>query len=322
MADQKDRHKRDIAPILDKRDREVYFAVRKIFSGEDVDEKTYDTTSYTSPDIWAYLITYGYKSVDDRFKFSIETANDVIKLRRKHGLGPILRPEYWNPKWKFSIPEAVFQKEWPTCALGRDKDGVMVVFDSIGAISMDFVNLLNNTPDGFDAATHWVVKTLENFARVKMMMSNNERKRITSYVAVIDAATVGVTTLNALRQFFEKTTSEMQVMYPEVTKKLYIVNTGWLFRAAWVVIRQFLDPTLVAKILVCGSNWKEDVKADGIYKIPSFMGGKCKDYIIGGDNIFIPDKGLSLDDEKVVSFRLGSSQPLEEKKTIISLADI
>jgi len=166
---------------------------------------------------------------------------------------------------------------------------------------MDFIKLISKTPDGVDAATHYVVRTLENYTRVKMMMSNNEKKRITSYVAVVNAAKVGLTTFQAQKTFFVKISSEMQIMYPEVTKKVYIVNTGWLFRTVWVVIRQFLDPILVSKIIVCGSNWKKDVRADGITKIPNFMGGECSDYIIGADNILIPDKAERLDDKKVGS---------------------
>jgi len=298
MADQKERHKRDLAPITGEEDRKVYFAVRKIFSGEDVDEKTFDTTSYSSPDIFAYLVTYGYMSHNDRYNYSIGRAKEILKLRKKYGLGPALIPEYWNPKWTFSISDEVFKKEWPTCALGRDKDGVMVVFDSMGAIKTEFINLLNKTPDGWDAAAFYSCRTLENWARVKLMMSNKDKKRITSYVAVIDASNVGVTTFNTLRDFFTKASADMQVMYTEVTKKMYVVNTGWLFRAAWMVIKQIIDPILASKITVCGYNWKDEIKEDGITMIPSFMGGKCKDYIIGGDTLFPPGEAFFCDDNK------------------------
>jgi len=298
MADQKDRHKRDLAPITDEENRKVYFAVRKIFSGVDVDEKTFDTTSYSSPDIFAYLVTYGYSSHDDRCNYSIEKAKEILALRKKYGLGPTLIPKYWNPKWTFSISLEVFKKEWPTCALGRDKDGVMVVFDSMGAIKTEFINLLSKTPDGWDAASLYSCRTLENYARVKMMMSNKYKKRITSYVAIIDASNVGVTTFNPLRNFFTNASADMQVMYPEVTKKIYVVNTGWLFRAAWMVIKQIIDPVLASKITVCGYNWKDEIKEDGITMIPSFMGGKCKDYVIGGDTLFPPDEAFFCDDNK------------------------
>jgi len=309
MAVQIERHKRDLAPITGEEDRKVYFAVRKIFSGEDVDEKTFDTTSYSSPDIFAYLVTYGYKSHNDRYNYSIERANEILKLRKKYGLGPTLIPEYWNPKWTFSISLEVFKKEWPTCALGRDKDGVMVVFDSMGAIKTEFINLLNKTPDGWDAAALYSCRTLENFARVKMMMSNKEKKRITSYVAVIDASNVGVTTFNTLRDFFTKASADMEVMYTEVTKKMYVVNTGWLFRAAWMVIKQIIDPLLASKITVCGYNWKDEIKEDGITMIPSFMGGKCKDYIIGGDTLFPPSEEFFCDDNKADGSQQNRLQP-------------
>jgi len=298
MADQKDRHKRDLAPITGEEDRKIYFAVRKLFSGEDVDEKTFDTTSYSSPDVFAYLVTWGYKTHDDRYNYSLGRAKEILRLRKKYGLGPNLEPEYWNPKWTFSIPEEVFKKEWPTCALGRDKDGDMVVFDTMGAVSTDFVNLLNKSTDGWDAATLYSCKTLENFARVKMMMSNKQKERITSYVAIIDASNVGLTTFNPIRNFFTKTSGDMQVMYTEVTKKMYVVNSGWLFRAAWMLIKQIIDPILATKITVCGYNWKNDIKEAGITLIPSFMGGKCNDYILGGDTMFPPREAFLCDDNK------------------------
>jgi len=281
-----DREKRDVTPITDDKDREVYFAVRKIFSGEDVDEKTYDTTSYTAYDMWAYLFTYGYKNEDDRLNFAIKEAEAVVEMRKKYGLKPGFEPEYWLPKWKFSIPLEDFKKNWPSCTYGRSKSGILCCWDTIGKINYDFLKRMQATPDGWESASHYIVRNMENSMRVKLMMSNERGYRITYHYGIVDCSNVGISNLNILREFLKKVMSDIQRMYPEVVKRSFVVNCGWLFTGCWKIIKNFLHQDTVAKIAVYGSDYKRKLKDQGIVDIPTFVGGTCDDYNLGIDNIY------------------------------------
>jgi len=314
-----DRKKRDEAPITNDDDRKVYFAVRKIFSGEDVDEKTYDTTSYTSPDIWAYLFTYGYQKEEDRLSFAIKEAENLIQLRKKYGLGPNFEPKYWLPKWTFTIPLRDFHEYWPSCTYGRDKSGTICCYDTIGNIKYEFLKRLEATPDGWEAASHYIVRNMENCMRVKLMVSNELGYRVTYHITIIDCSSVGITTLNVMKSFLQRVTADIQQMYPEVVKRSYLVNCGWLFQAAWTVIKQFLHQDTVAKIVVLGSDYKRKLANEGITKIPTYMGGTCSDYIIGIDNTYLRGSEiLSLGkraEEEYKSLPLDLEINLDENKT-------
>jgi len=288
MAVRVERHKRDVTELTDEEDRKVYFEVRKIFSGVDVDEKTHDTTSYSSPDTWAYLLTHGYRKEPDRLNFAIKEAKTIIDMRKKFGLGPNLEPEYWEPKWNFTIPREEFQKEWPSCMYGRDEVGVPCAWDTFGAVSSEFLKRLRGTPDGWESAKFYLVQNMENLARVKLMMSNAAGYRISSHNSIIDVTNVGATTFSIVKQFFQSVASELQRMYPEVAKRSYLINSGWVFSTCWRIIRTFLHPDTAAKVEVYGSDYKTKLTNEGISQIPSFVGGSCSDYNLGYDNIYAP----------------------------------
>jgi len=284
-----DRNKRDVTPITDDGDREVYFAVRKIFSGEDVDEKTFDTTSYTSSDMYAYLIMHGYKNEPDRLNFAINAAKQIIDMRAKYGLKPTFEAEYWLPKWKFSIPLKDFQKEWKSCCYGRSSSGTLVCWDTIGNVKYEFLQRLETTPDGWESASHYVVRNVENSFRIKLMLAKERGYRITYKYTVVDVSNVGFTTFNAIRGFLQKVTADVATLYPEAVKRSFLINSGWVFQASWKIIKQFLHRDTVAKIAVWGSDYKRRLKDVGITDIPTFMGGTCNDYVLGVDNIFTVD---------------------------------
>lgn len=288
MSIRMERHKRDITPITNEDDRKIYFAVRKIFSGEDVDEKTHDTTSYSSPDTWAYLLTYGYSKEEDRFNYTVEQAETIIELRKKFGLGPNIEPEYWVPKWTFSIPLEDFQKEWPSCIYGRNTVGLANAWDTFGSMSTSFLKRLRSTPDGWESAKHYLMTNMENLARVKLMMSNKAGYRISSHNSIVDVSNIGLSTLSILKEFLQTVAAEIQNMYPEVVNRSYLVKAGWLFQGSWTIIKQFLHPDTAAKVVVYGSDFKTRLENEGITQIPTFVGGTGSDYILGFDNAYPP----------------------------------
>jgi len=319
------RHKRDVAPVTNEEDRKIYFAVRKLFSGEDVDEKTHDTTSYSSPDTWAYLLMHGYRKEEDRFNYTVKEAETIIELRKKYDLGPIVVPEYWEPKWTFSIPLEEFQKEWPSCMYGRDRDGVPVAWDTFGSVSTSFLKRLKSTSDGWESAKHYLLTNMENLARVKMMMSNDAGYRITSHNSIIDVSNVGITTLGIVKEFFQSVAADFQRMYPEVAKRSYLVKSGWVFSACWTIIKQFLHPDTAAKVDVYGSDFKTRLGNEGISQIPSFVGGSCNDYRLGFDNIYSPgSKKLPLGITKPLSYLVDNKEKealMEEQKSQLSISN-
>merc|ERR1712244_191576 len=100
------------------------------------------------------------------------------------------------------------------------------------------------------AAQQYLVMCLENCNRAKLCDSLSGKKRYTKHVSIMDASNIGLTTLGTVKALAQNSISEIQDMYPETLKKLYIVNTGWLFRAAWKIICMWIDSRTAAKISI------------------------------------------------------------------------
>lgn len=121
------------------------------------------------------------------------------------------------------------------------------------------------------------------------MQSEDRGYRITYQYTVVDVSNVGITTFKVIREFLQKVTADVATIYPEVVKRSFLINSGWVFQGTWKIIKQFLHRDTVAKIAVWGSDYKRGLKEEGITDIPTYMGGACNDYVLGMDNIYTID---------------------------------
>ena len=67
--------------------------------------------------------------------------------------------------------------------------------------------------------------------------------------------------------------------YPETLYKMYLVNSPWILTAAFAIIKQWLDPITLSKIIICGgpSEYLPLLRADLRNEdIPAFLGGQCR----------------------------------------------
>ena len=67
--------------------------------------------------------------------------------------------------------------------------------------------------------------------------------------------------------------------YPETLYKMYLVNSPWILTAAFAIIKQWLDPITLSKIIICGgpSEYLPLLRADlRDEDIPAFLGGQCR----------------------------------------------
>ncbi len=58
---------------------------------------------------------------------------------------------------------------------------------------------------------------------------------------------------------------------------MFFVNTSWLLRTAWVIVKGFLDSKTVGKIKILGGDFKEELlKHIDAENLPTFLGGTCQ----------------------------------------------
>jgi len=236
-----------------------------------VDENSYDTTSVSSSDVFPYLVTMGYKNVKERLKHSIMQILKIKELRKKYGVPP-LSEEPWLPKWKFEFLSASeIEREWPLHEGGTDREGRVVLWDKSGNIDAVWTAELMKSVEAKNAVTFYCIRQIENIVRFKLRLSKQTGRRMTRHVSVLDAYNIGITNVTVVKSLMDQILGDVQVMYPETLKKLYIINAGWLFKAAWTVIRNFVHPMTAQKVEILGMDYKDILKDAGITKIPSWV---------------------------------------------------
>jgi hypothetical protein len=78
------------------------------------------------------------------------------------------------------------------------------------------------------------------------------------------------------REFIKIAIGIGQDNYPEIMAKMYIVNSPFMFKAAWQIISPFIDQKTLDKIHIKGSTFIKDlVEYVDPSNIPSELGGDC-----------------------------------------------
>ena len=79
------------------------------------------------------------------------------------------------------------------------------------------------------------------------------------------------------RELVQMSSEIAQDYYPEILNKMFIVNTGWGFRAIWAVVKPFIDKKTTNKISILGTSFQEELfKAVPPENVPCFLGGECE----------------------------------------------
>jgi len=94
---------------------------------------------------------------------------------------------------------------------------------------------------------------------------------MTKHVSVLDAYNIGLSNVTLVKDLMRRILVDVQSMYPETLKKLYIINAGWLFKTAWMVIKNFLHPITAAKVVIHGTNYRKALSEAGITEVPDWV---------------------------------------------------
>jgi len=273
---QVDDSKWESAPLVGQ-DREIFFACRKAWLGDsddlvnDVKEEDYDTTKTDATDVFPYLVTMGYRDEANRKEESLAQILRIKELRKKYNVPP-LSEKPWTPDWEFSCTSYVeISRQWPLHESGTDGKGRLVLWDKSGNLDQEWTTSLMSNEEAKNAVTFYCIQQLENIARSKLTLSKSTGVRMTKHVSVMDAYNIGVTNVATVKDLMNQILGDVQVMFPETLKKLYIINSGWMFKAAWRVISKFIHPITAGKVVILGTNYRETLSEAGITEIPDWV---------------------------------------------------
>ncbi|OZJ04159.1 hypothetical protein BZG36_03111 [Bifiguratus adelaidae] len=74
-----------------------------------------------------------------------------------------------------------------------------------------------------------------------------------------------------------------QSYYPETMNNLYLINTPSAFVMVWKIVKAWMDPGLIAKVHILGSDYQPILRDKiGAENLPTFLGGECQCQAPGG----------------------------------------
>jgi hypothetical protein len=127
-------------------------------------------------------------------------------------------------------------------------------------------------------------------------------KRIEKSCTILDLKGVSVMSL-----FFGKTKAFVQIAskigqdyYPEILGKMFILNSGWMFKGIWSVVKGWIDKKTQNKIIiVSGSGKKELLEHIDEDKLPDFLGGTCTDDLMNDPGPWQEERRQSIENKTI-----------------------
>ena len=145
--------------------------------------------------------------------------------------------------------------------IGEDREGRPVVIDCIGRIPA--AKLVAN----FDEAAY-MRHQIYNREALRLYSSANSRKRgkrIYKAVGVLDLAGLSLAHSDPkILSLLRAQNSAFGYNYPESVQGMIIVNTPWVFRSIWAIVKGWLHPVTAAKVRILGSDYHGALAEMGI----------------------------------------------------------
>lgn len=192
----------------------------------------------------------------------------VMAWRIEMGAGKMLTEGYYNEPIEM-------RRYFPTGIVGQDKAGFPVLIERIGKI--DLIGMAACL--GQEEFLRWVCAYHERQEAVMRHISAKTGRSRHMMTCVIDMKGMSMTHLSsATLQVLRARLRLEQDNYPEVARRVFMINTPTVFSTVWGVVKHFLDAGTLEKIHIMGSNYLPTLRKyidDAV--IPASLGGGLKD---------------------------------------------
>jgi len=272
----------EAAPLTDEEDK-LYKGLKGTFS------KRKDLASPTRIQLITHIRRFQNLGNTDEEKFNavLNKLVAMLDLRKKYKLDNMLGRPWSDPKVSFET----CCKAWPCFIYNRSAEGLPVFYDCLGGTGdiQKAMELFMGSAEAETRLTEFAFRLHENLARIKARCAkkrNLETHQLYKAVLVIDCKNIDLFTFNSIRILVQKVTTDVQILYPDTIRRIYLINTVWLFRGIWTIACLFVDAVTQAKVEILGADYLDKMVSDGIAleDIPEMFGGKCPAKPnIGGD---------------------------------------
>lgn len=195
----------------------------------------------------------------------VKMFEDMLKWRAENHVDEIHKLDFpeMAQAWQF-IPHGYF---------GVDKKGRPVYIECYS--NLDIKKMFAIMPR--DRFIKYFIAGYERLVHVIFKEASRARgKLIERTVTILDGKGFGVSQALSSdnRDFLQMAIKIAQDYYPEMMAKMFIINTGFTFKALWAMAKPFLDKKTKEKISILGSDYKkalnEWIDDD---QLPQMLGG-------------------------------------------------
>jgi len=192
----------------------------------------------------------------------------IVRWRNEVQAWRFLDPAFYRE------PEAL-RRFFPWAFAGVDREGFQVLVERIGVADL----LGMHDAVGADEFLRWVIFYHENQEKMMREASaalGKDRHKMTVLVD-LKGYNMRLASSSTLAVLHKRTRLE-EDNYPEVVKRLFLINTPSLFASAWGIVAFFMDEGTRNKVQLVGADYLGTVlKYVESGNVPSFLGGSLAD---------------------------------------------
>ncbi|EGD81393.1 hypothetical protein PTSG_02113 [Salpingoeca rosetta] len=223
-------------------------------------------------------IIRGYQTYNPRKEETVKAAKMIADWRDK--------VDYYHFLDQRLEKDEMFHKLWPESIYGEDKYGHPIVYMRVSEIDTDKLAEMNE-----EHMLRLQGQKQTAYLKYKEDISKRRGEQRYKYILIVDLKGTGMGILGGKKRgMLQKIFAVGADNFPESIWKIFVINTPFLFRTVWAMIKPWIHPITQAKINIHGgvSDAVKKMKEAGISAtaIPELMGGSCKpvntfEYMIG-----------------------------------------
>ena len=215
---------------------------------------------------------------------AIEQAREYLRWYN----APIKGMGNLTPSTILDVPETeaenkMWRTHFPFAYCGHDKTGCPIYWEKAGITIANYA-LFKHFANEDQLVSHHIVQQ-EAMLKIHLKYaSHHYKKNITQQICVCDMNYIKLGLDTTTLQYFIRACAIDLAYYPERLKKFYIINAPFFFRTIWAVVKPFLGPKTLAKIVIIGSDFKSQIEElIEPNQIPAYLGGKNNDFVFDSD---------------------------------------
>lgn len=230
------------------------------------------------PKIDLLRIIRGYAAEKEREKETFDHIQLFLNILKDEGFA--------NVGFKPMKNDEGFKKmqEWGQMTVfGQDKFGHCVMYEDVASYQCDKIQ--ENLPIALEFRRRMWCQMWNKQHEV----AKKKNEVVYKHINVFNMDGIGVWGANTYKKVIQKMIQAEGDLFPETVYKMYFINCGWTFRAAWAVVKMFVHPVTQKKIKIMGgkSEYLPELQKDvDLKQIPKKYGGQSPKEITWGETTF------------------------------------